>query len=138
EVQTIDQLMLAMDKMLEYAASENSQHYKDMHVATIGKMKSRIRGLSRSLPGLITASGFAKKPLPSESEAFADRSLHVIDVSDVSSQGQDLVFSATINDLRGRMERGTLGVKHLIVVVDELNKYAPSGGYETYTLSTLR
>ena len=138
EVQTIDQLMVAMDKMLESASNENNQHYGDMHVATIGKMKSRIRGLSRSLPGLISASGSAKNPLPSEAESFQDRSLHVIDVSDVSSQGQDLVFSATVNDLRERMERGTLGVKHLIVVVDELNKYAPSGGFETYTLSTLR
>jgi DNA helicase HerA-like ATPase len=36
------------------------------------------------------------------------------------------------------MEEGTLGVKHLIVVVDELNKYAPSGGHENYTVTTLR
>ncbi|MDQ2985979.1 MAG: ATP-binding protein [Armatimonadota bacterium] len=138
EVRTIDQLLLAMDAMLKVASASDSQHFKDMHVATIAKMKSRISGLSRSLPGLITKDGFAKNPLPKLGEAFGDRSVHVIDVADVNSQGQDLIFAATIADLRKRMEDGSLGVKHLIVVVDELNKYAPSGGHETYVLSTLR
>jgi DNA helicase HerA-like ATPase len=136
EVRTIEQLLRAMDAMLKFANKNDNQHYKDMHVATIGKMKSRIKGLSQTLPGLITRDGKAKLPLPSGT--FEDRSLHVIDVSDVTSQGQDLIFAATISDLRTRMENGELGVKHLIVVVDELNKYAPSGGYETYVLSTLR
>jgi len=146
EVRNIDQLLKAMDAMLTFAnrsgydqgkrQGEPSQHYKDMHVATIAKMKSRIHGLSRSLPGLITRDSYAKPPLPTDK--FGDRSIHVIDVADASSQGQDLIFAATIADLRTRMENHELGVKHLIVVVDELNKYAPSGGYETYVLSTLR
>jgi DNA helicase HerA-like ATPase len=138
EVRTIEQLLLAMDQILRHTAEDGSSHFKDMHVATIGKMKSRIRGLSRSLPGLMSASSNARRPLPSPTEAFSDRSVHVIDIADLSSQGQDLVFSATISDLRKRMEDGILGVKHLIVVADELNKYAPSGGYESYMLTALR
>jgi DNA helicase HerA-like ATPase len=139
-VETIEDLTRAIDEMLKTAKSGEKEdaYYNGMHVATIAKMKSRISGFSSRLPGLVTKLGNSKPPLPSEAEGFQDRSLHVIDVSDVSSDGQDLIFAATITDLRKRMEEGKLGVRHLIVVVDELNKYAPSGGYETYVLSTLR
>ena len=36
------------------------------------------------------------------------------------------------------MENQELGVGRLIVVVDELNKYAPSGGAETYVVKSLK
>jgi uncharacterized protein len=36
------------------------------------------------------------------------------------------------------MESGELGVGRLVVMVDELNKYAPSGGAETYVVRSLR
>lgn len=139
-VETIDDLTNAIDEMLKVAKGSDKEdsYYNGMHVATLAKMKSRISGFSSRLPGLVTKLGESKPPLPSQSEGFQDRSLHVIDVSDVSSDGQDLIFAATITDLRKRMEDGKLGVGHLIVVVDELNKYAPSGGHETYVLTTLR
>jgi DNA helicase HerA-like ATPase len=140
DVRTIDDLIKAIDEMLKETkgGEREESYYNGMHVATIAKMKSRISGFSSRLPGLVNKLEKPKPPLPSEAEGFDDRSLHVIDVSDVNPDGQDLIFAATITDLRKRMEEGKLGVRHLIVVVDELNKYAPSGGYETYVLTTLR
>jgi hypothetical protein len=140
QVETIDDLCKAIDEMLKVAKSgeKEDSYYNGMHVATLAKMKSRISGFSSRLPGLVTKVGQSKNPLPAVEQGFEDRSLHVIDVSDVTSDGQDLIFAATMTDLQKRMENGTLGVRHLIVVVDELNKYAPSGGHETYVLSTLR
>jgi len=62
----------------------------------------------------------------------------VVDVAQLSSDAQDLVFAAFITKLREAMEAQELGVGKLIVMLDELNKYAPSGAQETYVLKSLR
>ncbi|MBI3721241.1 MAG: ATP-binding protein, partial [Fimbriimonas ginsengisoli] len=85
--------------------------------------------------GLIATSGAAAGPLE---EPFEPGSVTVIDVARLGSDEQDLVFAAFITKLRERMEEGTLGVGKMIVVVDELNKYAPSGGGETYVAASLK
>ncbi len=42
-----------------------------------------------------------------------------------------------VSKLREHLERRDLGVDHLIVFVDELNKYAPSDGHDTYVRKML-
>jgi DNA helicase HerA-like ATPase len=58
-------------------------------------------------------------------------------VAKQEAQAQDLVFTRIVSKLREHLEKGNLGVKHIIVVVDELNKYAPSDGQESYLRQTL-
>ena len=50
---------------------------------------------------------------------------------------QDLIFARIVSKLREHLERRDLGVKHLIVFVDELNKYAPGDGHDTYVRKML-
>ena len=63
---------------------------------------------------------------------FADRTIYVVDVANLEEDAQDLVFTRVVSMLRQHLERRTLGVQHVIVFVDELNKYAPGDAPETY------
>jgi DNA helicase HerA-like ATPase len=60
-----------------------------------------------------------------------------VDVANVEPEAQDLVFARTVSKLREGLESGTLGVKHVVVFADELNKYAPSDGPDTYVRKML-
>lgn len=108
------------------------------HPLTIRKLLNRLGGLANRFPGLIAHTGQGKPPLPQEK--FEDRTVYVIDVAQLDADHQDLVFAAVVADLRERMSKGgdAFGVSRLIVVVDELNKFAPSSGRETYTVRALR
>jgi hypothetical protein len=135
-VGNLRELVDVIREMLAVAErGDTNAGYRTHHAATIRKMMNRINGFATRLPGLVSDSGASVHPLP---EAFTDRSVHVIDVSQCEVEAQDLVFAAVVSELRRRMEEKRLGVKRLIVVVDELNKYAPSGGRETYVLQGLR
>ncbi|MEP6688458.1 MAG: ATP-binding protein, partial [Gemmatimonadales bacterium] len=69
--------------------------------------------------------------------AFADRSVHVVDVAGLDPLAQDLVFARIVSKLREHLERRDLGVDHVVVFVDELNKYAPAEGADTYVRKML-
>jgi len=61
----------------------------------------------------------------------------VIDVASLEEDAQDLVFARVVTKLREHLEKRDLGVKHVVVFVDELNKYAPSDGQDTYVRKML-
>src|SRR2546422_399650 len=61
----------------------------------------------------------------------------VVDVANVDPLGQDLVFARVVSKLREHLERRDLGVEAVVVFVDELNKYAPADGPETYVKKML-
>jgi DNA helicase HerA-like ATPase len=63
--------------------------------------------------------------------------VYVIDVANVEPEAQDLIFARVVTEARERLERNGLGVDHLVIFVDELNKYAPSDGPETYVRKML-
>jgi DNA helicase HerA-like ATPase len=63
---------------------------------------------------------------------FRDRSVLVVDVANLEEDAQDLIFARIISTLREQLERGTLGVKQVVVFVDELNRYAAADGPDTY------
>ncbi len=69
--------------------------------------------------------------------AFEDRATYVIDVANLEEDAQDLIFARVVSKLREHLERHDLGVKHVVVFVDELNKYAPSDGPDTYVRKML-
>ena len=69
--------------------------------------------------------------------SFEDRTVYVVDVANLEEDAQDLIFARVVSKLREHLERRDLGVKHVVVFVDELNKYAPGDGPDTYVRKML-
>ena len=108
--------------------------WKTHHLATIRKIRNRLSNISTRSKGLVTDDG-AANDLPWG--RFTDRSVHVVDVAGLDPLAQDLVFARIVSKLREHLERRDLGVDHVVVFVDELNKYAPADGPETYVRKML-
>ncbi len=108
--------------------------WRTHHLATIRKIRNRLSNISTRSKGLVTDDG-AAHDLPWG--AFADRSVHVVDVAGLDPLAQDLVFARIVSKLREGLERRDLGVDHVVVFVDELNKYAPADGADTYVRKML-
>jgi hypothetical protein len=111
------------------ARASGSEIWKNHHLATIRKVRNRLGNISVRAKGLVTDDGHASD-LPWGK--FQDRSLHVVDVAALDPTAQDLVFARLVSKLREHLERRDLGVDHVVVFVDELNKYAPADGPDTY------
>jgi hypothetical protein len=122
------------DAVLKEMEESNRSEWKTHHYATIRKVYNRLSNLSTRYQGLVSPDEFSSD-LPWGD--FEDRGVYVIDVAKLDAQAQDLVFTRVVSKLREHLEKGNLGVKHVIVVVDELNKYAPSDGQESYLKQTL-
>ncbi len=122
------------DAVLKEMEESNRSEWKTHHYATIRKVYNRLSNLSTRYQGLISPDEFTSD-VPWGS--FEDRAVYVIDVAKLDAQAQDLVFTRVVTKLREHLEKGNLGVKHVIVVVDELNKYAPSDGQDSYLKQTL-
>jgi DNA helicase HerA-like ATPase len=103
--------------------------WRTHHVATIRKVRNRLSNISTRCAGLVTDEGVVSD-LPFGS--FEDRTVYVVDVASSEEDAQDLIFARIVSKLREHLERRDLGVKHLVVFVDELNKYAASDGQDTY------
>jgi hypothetical protein len=110
-------------------AQRGAEVWRTHHVATIRKVRNRLGNISVRAKGLVTDDGHASD-LPWG--RFEDRSLHVVDVAGLDPLVQDLVFARLVSQLREHLERRDLGVDHVVVFVDELNKYAPADGPDTY------
>jgi DNA helicase HerA-like ATPase len=108
--------------------------WRTHHIATIRKVRNRLGNVSTRCKGLVTDDGPASD-LPWGK--FVDRTVYVIDVANVDPLGQDLVFARVVSKLREHLERRDLGVDAVVVFVDELNKYAPADGPETYVKKML-
>ncbi len=116
------------------ALGKGGEVWKTHHLATIRKVRNRLSNISTRSKGLVTDDGTAND-LPWG--RFADRSVHVVDVAGLDPLAQDLVFARIVSKLREHLERRDLGVDHVVVFVDELNKYAPGDGHETYVRKML-
>jgi DNA helicase HerA-like ATPase len=128
----LEQLFRAIFDGLE--ASGRSDTWRTHHIATIRKVRNRLLNISTRCKGLVTDDG-TSEDVPFG--AFEDRSIYVIDVSGMEQLAQDLVFTRVVSKLREHLERRDLGVDHVIVFADELNKYAPGDGPDTYVRKML-
>ena len=120
--------------VLRALEAKNAEGWRTHHVATIRKVRNRLSNISTRCAGLVTDDG-AVSDLPFGS--FEDRTVYVIDVAGLEEDAQDLVFARVVTKLREHLERRDLGVNHVVVFVDELNKYAPSDGQDTYVRKML-
>jgi DNA helicase HerA-like ATPase len=109
-------------------------YWRTHHVATIRKVRNRLSNISTRCAGLVTDDG-AVSDLPFGT--FADRTVYVVDVASLEEDAQDLIFARIVTKLREHLEKRDLGVNHVIVFVDELNKYAPGDGHDTYVRKML-
>ena len=117
------------------AMEDNNQEvWRTHHVATIRKVRNRLTNISTRCRGLVTDDGTVSD-LPWG--AFQDRGVYVVDVANLEEDAQDLIFARVVTQLRERLEKRTLGVDHVVVFVDELNKYAPADGPDTYVRKML-
>jgi len=116
------------------AMGKGGEVWRTHHIATIRKVRNRLNNISTRSKGLVTDDGISND-LPWG--RFEDRSVQVIDVAGLDPLAQDLVFARVVSKLREHLERRDLGVDHVVVFVDELNKYAPADGPETYVRKML-
>ena len=105
--------------VLRKLEDSNGDTWRTHHAATVRKVRNRLSNLSTRCAGLVTDDG-AVSDLPFGS--FVDRAVYVVDVANVEEDAQDLVFARVVSRLREQLERRELGVDHVIVFVDELNK----------------
>jgi hypothetical protein len=133
-VQSFADLDAWFREVLRKLEESNGDTWRTHHAATIRKVRNRLSNLSTRCAGLVTDDGMASD-LPFGS--FEDRTVYVVDVANVEEDAQDLVFARVVSRLREHLERRDLGVDHVIVFVDELNKYAPHDGPDTYVRKML-
>jgi DNA helicase HerA-like ATPase len=115
-------------------SGRGAEVWKTHHLATIRKVRNRLNNISTRSKGLVTDDGVSND-LPWGD--FEDRGVYVLDVAGLDPLAQDLVFARVVSKLREHLERRDLGVDHVVVFVDELNKYAPADGPETYVRKML-
>jgi uncharacterized protein len=120
--------------VLSAMENKGNEGWRTHHVATIRKVRNRLSNISTRCAGLVTDDGTVSD-LPFGS--FQDRTVYVIDVASLEDDAQDLIFARVVTRLREHLEKRDLGVNHVIVFVDELNKYAPNDGPETYVRKML-
>src|SRR5919199_84677 len=122
------------DLLVAIEAKGGGDSWRTHHVATIRKVRNRLSNISTRCAGLVTDDG-GVNDLPFGS--FQDRTVYVIDVASLDEDAQDLIFARVVSRLREHLERRDLGVNHVVVFVDELNKYAPGDGPDTYVRKML-
>ncbi|HEX5073681.1 MAG TPA: hypothetical protein VFW03_10765 [Gemmatimonadaceae bacterium] len=120
--------------VLRAMEAADDQSWRTHHVATIRKVRNRLSNISTRCAGLVTDDGTVSD-MPFGN--FEDRAVYVVDVANLEEDAQDLIFARVVSKLREHLERRDLGVKHVIVFVDELNKYAPNDGQDTYVRKML-
>jgi uncharacterized protein len=128
----LERLFRAIFDGLEQAG--RADIWRTHHIATIRKVRNRLLNISTRCKGLVTDDG-SVSDLPFG--AFEDRAVYVVDVAGMDQVAQDLAFTRIVSMLREHLERRELGVEHVVVFVDELNKYAPADGPETYVRKML-
>ncbi len=134
-VTNFTELVEWFEQVLRYMERANKRQWRSFAIETIRKIQNRLANLTTRFAGLVAENEMAFD-LPWGQ--FQDRTLYVIDVANLSTDAQDLVFTRIVAELRERMEKRQLGVDTVIVIVDELNNYAPAGARETYVMRTLR
>jgi DNA helicase HerA-like ATPase len=130
----LDRLFRAIFDGLELTGGGRSDTWRTHHIATMRKVRNRLSNISTRCKGLVTDDG-PSSDLPWGK--LEDRAVYVIDVANVDPLGQDLVFARVVSKLREHLEHRDLGVDAVVVFADELNKYAPGDGPDTYVKKML-
>lgn len=123
EIQDFEDAIDELDDMIRNARGQwvTSRTGATHHGATALKAKRILQGIRNRFKGLIEGKS---KPLPIN-ELLVGGRLSVVDVQRLSPPAQRLVFSKIHADTMHRLEEGTAGVRKIVYMIDELNKFAP-------------
>ncbi|MFM9107222.1 MAG: ATP-binding protein, partial [Chloroflexota bacterium] len=128
-ISSLAELGVRLDAIVDELSAEGAeQTWRGHHRYTIQKFRNRVRSLDHKFGGLLGAGQVMQGNAPSPSGAFTDQEMRVIDISQCKSHVQEVLVSSIVSEIWRMAEDGTLGVRHLVIFVDELNKYAPGGG----------
>ena len=137
-VRTMRGFHAQVDEAFEYfEENDNSSYWNGHHQATIAKVRNRFGVLPSKCAGLLVHGRVEYGDSPQVDGPFEDREMRVVDISHLAGVPQDLVVTKVINSVWEMAEQGRLGVDKLVIFVDELNKYAPSGSKTSSLKDTL-
>lgn len=105
-------------------AGTNAQFVQGTHIATWQKLRNRLHGFLKRFPGLIQKGGNGTDLAWGK---LQHGSVYVIDIEMLTDRAKKLVFGRAVRELSDQLEDKKLPLDGIIVVVDELNKFAPSG-----------
>jgi hypothetical protein len=137
QIETMRDFFIELDQAYESMAEKEDRGYKGHHRATIAKVHNRFNGLPSKCQGLLVNGRVDYNGSPSVEDPFTDREMRVVDISKLTGVPQDLVVTKVVKSIWEKAERNELGVDKLIIFVDELNKYAPSGSRTSSLKDTL-
>lgn len=118
----IDQNLNTFREVFDHIERFQSSSAFNIHSASWGKFSRIINGIYTKNSGLL---GCGSHPLPYK-EIFQENNILIIDINEIffKTYTQRLIFGKIISDLRNLMERNELGIDRLIIVTDELGRYA--------------
>jgi hypothetical protein len=125
--------MLTWIESVINTAGQN-QYPQGHHIATWNKMRSRLSRFPKAYSGLIATAGQGTD-IPWKKIVTGD--VFVVDIQMLADRGKKLVFSRGIREISELMEDEKTKLDAVIVFVDELNKFAPSGSSRTPLKSRL-
>jgi hypothetical protein len=127
-------MMKWIDDVIARTSKSNQQWIYGQHIATWNKIRSRLRSFPRSYRGLIAPAGVGADLPWKELESG---SVYVIDIQMLADRAKRLVFGRAVRELSDLMESEDKKLDAVVVFVDELNKFAPSGNVRTPLKSRL-
>src|ERR687896_1635282 len=132
-------LLDEIDDYFERAREEgkNYSSWNGHNHMTIAKVRNRFKVLPNKCGGLLAHGRVEYGDLPRVDGPFENNEMRVVDISQLSGIPQDLIVTSIISQIWELAESGRLGVDKLIIFVDELNKYAPSGSRTSSLKDTL-
>jgi len=138
-VRTTADFYALLDEIEDYfeAAREDGRNvssWNGHNHMTIAKVKNRFKVLPNKCGGLLAHGRVEHGGLPRADGPFEDNEMRVVDISQLTGVPQDLIVTSVVSKIWELAETGRLGVDKLIIFVDELNKYAPSGNSRTSSL----
>jgi uncharacterized protein len=104
------------------------QWIRGNHIATWNKMRSHLQRFPRTYRGLIATAG---QGVDIPWNELADGTVYVVDIQMLNDRGQRLVFGRSMRAISDMLESGESDLDAVVVFVDELNKFAPSGNVKT-------
>jgi uncharacterized protein len=138
-IRTTADFYLLLDEIEDFfeAAREDGKNvssWNGHNHMTIAKVRNRFKVLPNKCGGLLAHGRVEHGDLPRADGPFEDNEMRVVDISQLTGVPQDLIVTSVISRIWELAETGNLGVDKLIIFVDELNKYAPSGNSRTSSL----
>lgn len=126
-ITTYQEMLDWVDKLLTGAngSQRSDQWVRGCHIATWFKMRNHLQRFPEAYKGLITLSE------PGRDVAWVelqDRSVYVVDIQMLADPGMKLVFGRVVRALKQILESGKQHLDAVLLVVDELNRFAPAAG----------